>query len=72
MFKSIFEQFNWTSVSIVMDKDDLHGYVMGETIDEGLLEDGYHPETYKFYGHEATDHDLEHLLEHTSEVSRGV
>ncbi len=72
MFDSIFDQFNWTDISIVMDRDNLHGFVLGETLDEGLLEDGYHPELFKFYGHHSSKKDLKDILQRASEKSRGL
>ncbi len=55
-----------------MDRDNLHGFVLGETLDEGLLEDGYHPDLYKFYGHHSSIQDLKDILQRSSEKSRGL
>ena len=72
VFHSMFHQFNWTDISIIMDRDDLHGFVLGETLDEGLQEDGYYPNVIKFYGDHATKDDLKQLLQDASDKSRSA
>ncbi len=53
-----------------MDRDDLHGFVLGETLDEGLQEEGYFPHVIKFYGDHSNKDDLKQLLQDASDKSR--
>ncbi len=65
----MFKRFNWTDVSIIMDRDDVHGSTVGETIDFGLQVDGYYPHVFKYYGD--IEKNLTRILEEASKLSRG-
>ena len=66
---SVFRQFNWTDITIVIDRDDLHARVLGETLDVGLQKGGYLPNVIQYYGDENPD--FGELLIEASERSRG-
>ena len=69
MFGSVFKRFNWTDISLIMDRDDVHGLILGETLDVGLQKGGIYPNVLKFYGEQ--DPDLEAILKEASDRSRG-
>ncbi|KAK2155083.1 hypothetical protein NP493_2110g00009, partial [Ridgeia piscesae] len=39
VFRSIFREFGWTNITLIMNRDDLYGLVLGSTIDMGLQVD---------------------------------
>ena len=69
MFGSVFKRFNWTDISLIMDRDDVHGLILGETLDVGLQKGGIYPNVIKFYGKQNSD--LSTLLKEASDNSRG-
>jgi hypothetical protein len=46
----VFKTFNWTNIVIIQDVDDVHGGVLGETLNVGLQRGGYYPYLLKYYG----------------------
>ena len=50
VFGSVFQQFNWTDITLIMDRDDDHSLILGETLDVGLQRGGYLPQVQKYYG----------------------
>ena len=69
MFGGVFSRFNWTDISLIMDRDDVHGLVLGETLDVGLQKGKIYPNVIKFYGKQNPD--LRVLLKEASDYSRG-
>ena len=69
VFGSVFKRFNWTDISLIMDRDDVHGLILGETLDVGLQKGGIYPNVIKFYGKQSPD--LASLLKEASDYSRG-
>ena len=69
VFGSVFKRFNWTDISLIMDRDDVHGLILGETLDVGLQKGGIYPNVIKFYGKQSPD--LAGLLKEARDYSRG-
>ena len=55
-------------MSLVMDREDLHGLIVGETLEIGLQLGGFLPYVIKYYG---TNTDLGDVLKEASDHSRG-
>ena len=57
-------------MSIIMDRNDLFGFVLGESLEHGLhVLSGYEPNSIKYYGSSNTDY--AQILKDASDVSRG-
>ena len=69
VFGSVFQQFNWTDISLIMDRDDDHALILGETLDVGLQKGGYLPYVYKYYG--LSNPNFASILQDASKYSRG-
>ncbi len=69
VFNAVFTKFNWSDVSLIMDRDDVHGNIVGETLDVGLQKGGIFPHVIKYYGD--VEKDVSHILEEASQKSRG-
>ena len=66
----MFKKFGWKDISLVMDRDDVHGLILGETLDVGLQRGNLYPNVIKFYGEQNPD--LKALLKSASDYSRGT
>ena len=53
-----------------MDRDDVHGNIVGETLDVGLQKGGIFPHVIKYYGD--VEKDVTHILQEASQKSRGT
>ncbi len=69
VFGSIFRQFDWTAITVVMDRDDEHALIVGETLDVGLQKGGFLPNIIKYYGQSKPN--MSAILQDASKVSRG-
>ena len=69
VFGSVFRQFNWHSITLVMNRDDMFGLVLGTTLDVGLQIGGYFPQVIRYYGRRNPS--LKELLRQASSKSRG-
>lgn len=66
VFGSVFTTFNWTDITLIRSRDDVHASVLGETLDVGLKRQNIHPNVINYYKHD----DIERTLRAASEVSR--
>ena len=69
VFGSVFAEFSWTDIALIIDQDDVHGAILGETLQAGLQKGGIYPYVIKYYGEQNTS--LERLLTEASRNSRG-
>ena len=69
VFGSVFRQFDWRSITLIMNRNDMHGLVLGTTLDVGLQKGGYYPYVIKYYGR--SNPNLKTLLRQASSKSRG-
>ncbi|KAI0222778.1 hypothetical protein LSAT2_025942, partial [Lamellibrachia satsuma] len=68
VFGSIFRQFDWQSITLIMNRDDMFGLVLGTTLDVGLQRGGYYPQVIRYYGRRNPS--LKDLLRQASSKSR--
>ena len=69
VFGSVFRQFDWRNITLIMNRNDMHGLVLGTTLDVGLQIGGYYPYVIKYYGR--SNPNLKVLLQQASSKSRG-
>ncbi|CAH1786477.1 unnamed protein product [Owenia fusiformis] len=70
VFGSVFSQFNWTDISIIYDRDDIHAMTTGQTLDVGLQKGGIEPYMIQYRG--GSDPDYSSILEEASRHSRVI
>ena len=70
VFGAVFAHFNWTDITLIMDRDHEHSLILGETLDVGLQIGGYKPNVVKYYS--KSNPDYEDILRDASQVSRGM
>ena len=70
VFGSVFQQFSWTDIALIVDRDDVHGAILGETLQVGLQKGGIFPYVIKYYGQRNIS--LQNMLEEASRYARGT
>ena len=68
VFGSVFAHFNWSDVTVILDRDHEYSLTVGETLDVGLQLGGYKPNVIKYYS--KNNPEYEYILQDASEVSR--
>ena len=69
VFMSVFSNFEWTDVSLITDRSELHARGLGESLDEGFQVGGIFPHIVAYYSAEKFDY--KDLLEQASRKARG-
>ena len=69
VFGSVLKEYGWVNITLIRDRHELHGDVLGTTLDVGLQKGGYLPNVIAYYGKENPD--FKRILRSASEKSRG-
>ncbi|KAK2147699.1 hypothetical protein LSH36_540g01016 [Paralvinella palmiformis] len=68
VFHSVFVQFNWSDITVIMDRDHEYSLILGETMDQGFRKFGYKPNIVKYYS--KNNPEYEDILRDASRLSR--
>ena len=69
VFMGVLNEFEWTDISLIVDRSDLSARVLGESLDEGFQNGGIYPNIVTYYSHEKYDRAA--LLQEASNKTRG-
>ena len=69
VFDSVLDEFHWTDIAIIIDRDHLHSTVLGETLDDGFRTRTRFPYVITYYS--TSNPDFRKLLHEASNHARG-
>ncbi|KAI0213822.1 Atrial natriuretic peptide receptor 3, partial [Lamellibrachia satsuma] len=70
VFMGVLDEFQWSDITLIVDRSDVSARVLGESLDEGFQNGGIYPNIVTYYSHEKYDRAA--LLQEASNKSRVI